>query len=477
MTSKELREKAKALTDEIDAFAAIPEDQLDADQLNRYAECVEEAKPLAAEIRAAEAEERRQALETIRAHATLPTHVESEDTDKALTRSTTKKRNPYDLSDGALRMSLAQLDPSDPRGQAVAMELRSRAHDAIEQAPDYVPDEAREQVAKLVDRDEDGHIAAHCLRYGSPEYASAFFNYMRTGEHRAALSTTAANGGFLIPFYLDPTIILTNAGSKNPFRQISRIETITTNVWHGVSSAGVTAEWTAEANEFADASPTFAQPTVTPIKADAYIQASFEVTQDSNVAAQIGMLMADAKDRLEAAAFATGTGSTQPEGIVTRLQVTTASRVAANTNAAFGAVDVYNLVNSLPARYQDNCSWVAHWSVYNLVRQFASGAGPSSAFWVDLGPGIPSQLLGRPTYTSSSMASAPLSTATASNDDILVLGDFSQFLIVDRVGMEIVYNPLVLGSNRRPSGEVGWAAFWRVGSDVTNADAFRLLRV
>jgi HK97 family phage major capsid protein len=189
------------------------------------------------------------------------------------------------------------------------------------------------------------------------------------------------------------------------------------------------------------------------------------------------MLFADAKDRIEAAGFVTGTGSTQPWGVLSRLQATTASRVAAQTNASFGSIDLYLLSNSLPARYQDNCSWLAHWSIYNLVRNFGSGAN-STAFWTDLGPGIPSQLLGRPTYTSSSMTAAPLSSATASTDDILILGDFRQgFTIVDRIGMEIVYNPLVMGANNRPSGEVGWAAFWRVGSDCVNADAFRMLRV
>jgi HK97 family phage major capsid protein len=189
------------------------------------------------------------------------------------------------------------------------------------------------------------------------------------------------------------------------------------------------------------------------------------------------MLFSDAKDRLEATAFVTGNGTRQPNGILTQLRASTSSTmVSAVTNATFGVNDVYALVNSLPARHQDNCSWLAHWSIYNLVRQFGSGAN-SSSFWVDLGPGIPSQLLGRPTYSSSTMTAGPLSSATASSDDILILGDFSNFLIVDRVGMEVVYNPLVLGSNRRPTGEVGWAAFWRVGSDVPNIDAFRMLRV
>lgn len=472
MTLNELREKAQALADEIDTLSRVADPT--EDEATRLAEACEEAGPLAEQIRLAETEKRNADLAAIRSFATKPGHVEvPAEPPASPTLVVRTKRDPFDLSD--VRMAGGLVDGR--LNSSTVSELRSRAHDAIEQAPEYMGHNARETAARHVDRDDTGQMAGHILSYGSPEYTDAWFRYLRTGEKmRAALSTTAANGGYLIPFHLDPSIILTNSGAANPFRAISRVETITQNVWHGVSSAGVTAEWTAEAAEFTDASPTFGQPTITPIKADAYVQASFEVTQDSNIAAQIGMLFADAKDRLESAAFATGTGSTQPWGIVSRLQATTASRVTAQTNASFGSIDVFALVNGLPARHQANCSWMAHWSIYNLVRNFGSGAN-SSAFWVDLGPGIPSQLLGRPTYQSSSMFAAPLSTATASNDDILVLGDFSNYLIVDRVGMEVVYNPLVLGSNRRPSGEVGWAAFWRVGADCTNADGFRLLRV
>jgi predicted phage gp36 major capsid-like protein len=41
----------------------------------------------------------------------------------------------------------------------------------------------------------------------------------------------------------------------------------------------------------------------------------------------------------------------------------------------------------------------------------------------------------------------------------------------------MVYEPLVKGANGRPTGEAGWFAYWRVGSDVVNADAFRLLNI
>jgi HK97 family phage major capsid protein len=297
-------------------------------------------------------------------------------------------------------------------------------------------------------------------------------------ESRAALSAVGTAGGFLIPFFLDPAVIVENAGAVNPFRSICRQELIPSNVWHGVSSQGVTASFSGEASEMTDNSPTFEQPTITPIRATAFVQASWEVAMDAvNLAAEVGMLFSDAKNNLEATKFTTGSGSTEPYGIITRLGLVTASRVAAQTNGSFGAVDVYSMVNNLPARAQNNAQWMAHWGIANLARQFA-GTALNSSFWVDFGQGIPSTLLGAPFHQNSAMT-ASLSAATASNDDILVIGDWSKYVIVDRIGMEIVDVPVILGANKRPTGERGWACWWRTGADVTGtADSFfRMLRV
>jgi HK97 family phage major capsid protein len=213
---------------------------------------------------------------------------------------------------------------------------------------------------------------------------------------------------------------------------------------------------------------------VTTFKADALIQASWELLEDTNLGQQVGTLFADAKTRLEAAAFVTGSGSGQPTGVVTSLSVTTASKVSAQTNASYGAVDLFALVNSLPARAQDNPSWLMHWGIANLTRQLAAS---SSLFWTDLGPGIPSQLLGRPVYLSSAMSSS-LSAATASSDNLIVLSDFSQsYLIVDRIGMNVVQVPSV-GSNRRPDGQTWIAAYFRTGGAVIDGgNSARLLVV
>jgi predicted phage gp36 major capsid-like protein len=51
-----------------------------------------------------------------------------------------------------------------------------------------------------------------------------------------------------------------------------------------------------------------------------------------------------------------------------------------------------------------------------------------------------------------------------------VVGDWSNFIIFDRIGtarLEIV--PHLFGSNRRPTGQRGALFHWRVGSDVFTA--------
>jgi HK97 family phage major capsid protein len=389
-----------------------------------------------------------------------------------------------------------------------ADELRSRALGIVERGDAHVErgclddshpvgDEQRTRLEEFVRQDTNGALSEYVIATSRPAYRSAFDHMMRNeahlmndeertalaevnrvhrgrDEYRASLAegNTGANA---VPFYLDPTVILTNTGSKNPFRQICRIVNITTQTWHGVSSTGVTAEWTAESAQVADASPTLSQPSITPVRADAHVQLTMEMIADSNITEQLGTLFADAKDRLEAAAFATGTGSTQPRGIVTALGTVTASRVTSVTTAAYGAIDIFNVDSNLPARYRDSgAAWVGHWAQWNTVRQFSVGTGSlSGSFWLSLGGGVPPELVGWPVYSSSAMTNS----TTTSGADVLVLGDWDNYVIVDRIGMSILVNPYVVGGGGRPIGETGYTAFWRVGGDTNgDNDAWRMLR-
>lgn len=355
----------------------------------------------------------------------------------------------------------------------------SRALSAVDSAPRHLLDQGKERLHDLLHLDNRHAplIARHILLTGSPEYHEQFREFVASrgtyvGEAiRAAMSLTDANGGYLVPFTLDPTIILTNAGSANPFRAISTIKTIGTDDWNGVTSAGVSAEWTAEGVEAADATPGFGQPKITPKKADAWVFGSYEVLADSGFAAELGRLLADAKDRLEAAAFATAnTGATIPRGVVAAVAAVTASIVTSGTISVFAVNDIYNTSDALRPRDASQASWIGNKKIFSLSRRFDTSGG--SAFWANLGMGVPNQLLGQPIYEASAMTSA---VTTGAN--ILLAGNFSEYYIVDRVGMSVIYDPMVKSSNFRPTGQGGWYAFWRVGADVVDPAAFRLLQL
>src|SRR5258708_7160506 len=199
------------------------------------------------------------------------------------------------------------VEPSEVRGRALdAIELMSHRgalpHDWAENSTRMAADNFKGQ----------SKVAQHILMTGSQEYQDAFTAYLENPQQhsmRAALSLTQANGGYLLPFVLDPTIVLTNASSANPWRRISRVVQTTSNTWNGVNSAGVNAAMLAEATIVVDASPTVANIVITPQKGTAWVYGSYEILEDTDFGQQLPALLADAKDRLEESQFATGSGT------------------------------------------------------------------------------------------------------------------------------------------------------------------------
>jgi HK97 family phage major capsid protein len=367
-------------------------------------------------------------------------------------------------------------------------DLRSRALKAVENYAErsdhwQLTHDGAEQATRMVEKmgpKFGTSVARHILTTSTPEYLAAFQQYMEepTGfSQRAAMSLTAANGGYLVPFTLDPTIILTNNSSANPYRRYATIKTTATNDWNGVTSAGVTAEWTAENVEAADASPTVGQLKITPQKADAYLFGSYEVIGDSDIGQQLPELLADAKDRLEESAFAVGTGTGQPWGVMAR----GTTLAAASGTAASGptAASAYSLIGALPARWRGpraRVAWLANLTAINTLRNTPAFTGATTSIVTEssagdaVDPNMPAFMLGKPLLESTSVVGT-----YANSNKVLAIGDMSQYYIVDRIGMSVVYDPLVLGSNRRPTGSGAWYAFWRVGADLSTAGAFRVL--
>lgn len=404
-------------------------------------------------------------------------------------------RRPGAVEDGLIYdLSTITHDYMDPA--ATGREFRDRAMRAIDRASfrsDRISKEdAQTHVERLLqDKDsEDGAFSRHLLVTGSSDYQRAFGKYV-TGaylsnterdalEKSRAMSLTGTSGGFAVPFELDPSIIPTSNLSINPYRSISRVVQINVDEWRGVSSAGITAAYAAEATAATDASPTLAQPTVTTEKARAFVPFSIEVGMDwPSLQSEMGGLLSDAKDELEATKFTLGSGTNEPFGVITGA---TTVYTAADTDSIVLA-DIYGWQGALGPRFRPRSAFVMNLGIANRIRQFDTGGG--AGLWIDnLKTGLASEsvptpgafqanLLGRPAYESSAM-SATMTTGQL----IGVYGDFNYFVIADRIGMNVEVIPHLFDvTNNMPTGQRGLYAYWRNGAKVVDANAFRTLKL
>lgn len=358
-------------------------------------------------------------------------------------------------------------------------ELRSRARELIDRDHQRMelPDD-HAQTATVRAQNSPG-VARHILLTGSEEYRDAFRAYLEDPEGEGterirAVNLTAASGGYLLPYVLDPTIVLTNNASANPFRRIARTETTTSNAWQGVNSAGVTGAWVAEAGTAADNSPVLGQIQITPAKGVAWVFGSYEALDDTDFGAQLPGLLADCRDRMESAAFTTGSGTTQPLGVIPAAYGT-ANATLIGTTGTIVNTDIYNLQAALPPRFRNSprAAWLMAITWINKTRAVDAYGG--SSFWANFGSDTPEQLLGRNIYEASDLKNTT-TAVTGSGGVVGIYGDFSQFVIVDRVGVSMLYEPMVKGTaGSIPTGQAGWYMFWRTGSGVATSAAFKFL--
>lgn len=329
----------------------------------------------------------------------------------------------------------------------------------------------------------DATWARGLIARASDVYASAFAKmvtgremFLTADEQRAAIAVgTNTQGGYLVPTHLDPTVMLTNSGTANAIRPVSRVVTLTDgNVWNGVTSAGVTASWDAELAEVSDDSPSFDRVSIPVYRAQSFVQVSAEAFADVNgLAADVLAMFADARDRLEATAHATGSGSGQPKGVFTALDADTNVEIVSTTAAAIGLVDLQAVYRAVPVRFRANSTWVMNPLYLGNIQ--ALGTAVSASYSTNITEAYAPRLLGRPVVESDD---APSTQTTTVRDNEIVLGDFANFVIVDKPGsFAVSYIPHLFNtSNNLPDGRSGWVASWRTGSDVTNTRAFRLLQ-
>lgn len=349
-----------------------------------------------------------------------------------------------------------------------------------------MPDGYTDSLGRYVKRHRrDASWATNILTRMQPAYVDAF-EKVATGMNpaflddveRAAIAVgTNTAGGYLVPTHLDPTLILTNNGVSNAIRSISRQVTLTggANKWNGVTTAGATASWDAELTEVSDDTPPVGPVQIPVYSAKALIMASIESFEDiTGLAADVQMMLADAKDRLEAVAHATGSGSGQPTGLFTSLASNTNVLVAMTTNAAgIALADLQKVRRSLGVRWRGKANWVMNPTFMGYIQ--ALGTALSASYSTDITQDFTSRLIGRPVIETDE---APNVEQTTTIDNVLVFGDTSNYVIVDKPGStSIEFIPHFFNtSNNLPDGRRGWYMHFRNGADSVNDLAFRLLQ-
>ena len=178
----------------------------------------------------------------------------------------------------------------------------------------FAASEHADNVTSLIERGGGvGETAARlALTTGTIEYRDAWIAAMTgrahderilkraSDEYRAMTAGTGATGGYMVPLMLDPTMVITGAGSFNPFRQVSNVKQINTLTYNGATAAQVTAGLLTENGAFTDVAPTVSQVQIATYKIGAYIPASFEAFEDIDaLASDVLELFSDARDNYE----------------------------------------------------------------------------------------------------------------------------------------------------------------------------------
>jgi HK97 family phage major capsid protein len=353
---------------------------------------------------------------------------------------------------------------------------------------------AKDHIDRLLRRHDQnwqpGNLARRILNTGSEAYrrclqkmVRAAFAGMEPGTYldqqevqrvtRALSVGSGASGGFAVAYQLDPSIVPVSSGSVNPFRAACRVEQISGTEWRQpTSTTGLTLAYEAEAAVTTDASASaaLAQPAILTKRVSGFVPVSDELSSDwDSMETELGRLISNAKDDLEAVQFAVGVGTTVfPQGLV--IGATTTVNGSAG---AFALADLFALEAALPGRFRPRAQLFANRVHLRNIQKFNTGGGAD--VWVQdqvqrLG-NFGGNVLGYPANEASGM----VSTVTTGSK-IVVLGDPANYIIVDAIGLDLELIPHIYDSATFfPKGQRGVYIMYRNSAAVVNTNAFRTL--
>lgn len=335
---------------------------------------------------------------------------------------------------------------------------------------------ALKNVGFFINQGGDGATAEDAVK-------SAFMDYVRTGNklvYQQALNAAAAadpaikaamqvgtdsEGGYLVPTTYSNELV--QSRREGSLLRMAGARVITSNGVKAFKVPTLTdstrAILTAEEAAFSQVEPTVGEVEFNPYKYTKLVKVSDELLTDSQIDVVSQIITPDAANAFalgENVDFTVGTGSSQPQGVVTgsSLGVTAASA------SAITADEVIDLYHSLGYLYRPNAIWMMNDATLKVIRKLKDTT--NQYLWAPgLAGGQPETILGRPVMTNNNMAT--IATGVKS----IIFGDMSYLWIVDFGPMYMKRLEELYAGN----GQVGFRWYGRYDSNVMLSAAIKHL--
>ena len=316
-------------------------------------------------------------------------------------------------------------------------------------------------------------------------YRKAFERYIHHGERsvlalgapyiKALTEGTDSEGGHLVPIDWQAQI-LQAVGARAGLRRFvtaiptgrDAIEWPTIEGADDIHASAVRRTWVDEqpAEGAADTEPTFGAIRIPVHTAMLTTKASRNLVEDSAVpfTTILTNLFADEVRLSDEEAFLTGDGVAKPLGLLSTTDIPT---VNSGNTALVTADGLLDLFYGVPAQYRDNAIFVMTSATEDAVRKLKDSN--NQYLWIGGFAAAPETLLGRQVLSSEFMP------AVAANATPIAFGDFSRYVVADRVGFSI---QRIDGDQQlAEKNQIGFVGRQRVGGRVVQSRAFRFQKI